>query len=182
MHLHLSALNGNLEINHFSIIASPQNQRIESYWSVLQRDRLGWWRRFFQDLVDLELLNTDDPVVLDCLHYCFMGIITDEQNSVKEDWNTPIISRSHKSGPTGHHSCMYYLPHLYDKQDCVQRINKEQIEEFDSVIAELPSDFMSEVSALARTAIPNNGTKPPKNPSEAQNLYLFLLEKINQYS
>ena len=117
MHLHLSALNGNLEINHFSIITSPQNQRIESYWSVLQRDRLGWWRRFFQDLVDLELLNTDDPVVLDCLHYCFMGIIRDELNSVKEDWNTHIISRSHKSGPTGRPICVYYLPHLYDKQD-----------------------------------------------------------------
>ena len=87
MHLYLSALNGNLEINHFSIITSPQNQRIESYSSVLQRDRSGWWRRFFQDLVDLELLNTDDPVVLGCLHYCFMGIIRDELNSVKEQWN-----------------------------------------------------------------------------------------------
>ena len=31
MHLHLSALNGNLEINHFSVITSPQNQRTESY-------------------------------------------------------------------------------------------------------------------------------------------------------
>ena len=36
MHLHLSALNGNLEMNHFSIITSPQNQRIESHWSVLR--------------------------------------------------------------------------------------------------------------------------------------------------
>ena len=85
MHLQLSALNGNLEINHFSIITSPQNQKNELYWSVLQRDRLGWWRPLFQDLVDLELLNTDDPVVLDCFHYCFMGIIRDEPNSVKED-------------------------------------------------------------------------------------------------
>ena len=42
MDLHLSALNGNLETNHFSIITyPPQNQGIESYWSVLQRDRLG---------------------------------------------------------------------------------------------------------------------------------------------
>ena len=176
MHLHFSALNGNLEVNHFSIITSQQNQRIESYWSILQRD----W--VFQDLVDLELLNTDDPVVLDCLHYCFMGIIRDELNSVKEDWNTHIISRSHKSGPTGRPICMYYLPHLYDKQDCVQRINKEEIEEFDSVIGELPSDFTTEFSAFARTVIPNNGIKIPKNPSEALNLYLFLLEKIDQYS
>ena len=148
----------------------------------MQWDRLGWWKQFFQDLVDSELLNTDDPVVLDCLHYCFMGIIREELNSVKEDWNTHIISRSHKSGPTGRPSCMYYLPHLYDKQDCVERINKEEIEEFNSVIGELPSNFTPKFSALARSVIPNNGIKTPKNPSEALNLYLFLLEKIDQYS
>ena len=116
------------------------------------------------------------------LLYWIMGIIRDELNSVKEDWHTHFISRSYKSGPTGHPSCMYYLPHLYDKQDCVQRIKKEEIEEFDSVIGELPSDFTPEFSAFARTVIPNNGIKIPKNPSEALNLYLFLLEKIDQYS
>ena len=118
--------------------------------------RLRCRRRFFQELVDLELLNTDDPVALDCLHYCFMGIIREELNSVKEDWNTHIIFRSPKSGPTGRPSCMYYLPHLYDKQDCVQRINKEEIEEFDSAIGELPGDFTPDFSAFARTVIPNN--------------------------
>ena len=41
MNFQLSALNGNLVINQFSIVTSPQNQRIELYWSVLQRDRLG---------------------------------------------------------------------------------------------------------------------------------------------
>ena len=46
---------------------------------------------------------------------------------------------------------MYYLPHLYDKQDCVQKINKEKIGEFDSVIGELPSHFTPEVSAFPRT-------------------------------
>ena len=93
-----------------------------------------------------------------------------------------MISRSHKSCSTGRPICMYYLPHLYDKQDCVQRINKEEIEEFDSVIGELPSDFTPEYSAFARTGIPNNGMKIPKNPSDALNLYLFPLEKIYQYS
>ena len=119
---------------------------------------------------------------MDCILYCFMGNIREELNSVKEDWNNHIISRSHKSGPTGCPSCMYYLSHLYDKQECVQRINKEENEEFDSAIGELPSNFMHEFSASTRTVIPNNEMKTPKNPSEALNLYLFLLEKIDQYS
>ena len=76
---------------------------------------------------------------------------------------------------------MHHLPHLYYKQDCVQSINKEEIEEFDSVVGELPSDFTPEISNFARIAIPNNGIKT-KNPSEALNLYLLLLEKIVQYS
>ena len=100
-----------------------------------------------------------------------MGIIREELNSVKEDWNSDIISRSHKSSPTGGSTCMYHLLHLYDQQECVQRINKEEIEEFDSVIGELPSDFTLEFSAFARTVIPNNGIKTPKNRSEAVNLY-----------
>ena len=77
---------------------------------------------------------------------------------------------------------MHHLPHLYYKQDCVQSINKEEIEEFDSVVGELPSDFTPEISNFARIAIPNNGIKTSKNPSEAPNLYLLLLEKIVQYS
>ena len=93
------------------------------------------------------------------LLYWIMGIIRDELNSVKEDWHTHFISRSYKSGPTGHPSCMYYLPHLYDKQDCVQRIKKEEIEEFDSVIGELRSDFIPKFSAFTRTVIPNNGKR-----------------------
>ena len=124
----------------------------------------------------MELPNTDDPLVLDCIHYCFLEIIREELNCVKEDWNSHIISRSRNSGPTGRPISMYHLPHLYDKQDCVQRINKEETEEFDSVVC------CDSVLDFSRTIIPNNGIITPKNPSEALNLYLFLLEKVDQYS
>ena len=77
---------------------------------------------------------------------------------------------------------MYRLPNLYDKQDYVQRINKEETEEFDSLVGELRNDFTPKFSDFARTVIPNSRIKAPKNPSEALNLYLFLLEKIDQYS
>ena len=146
----------------------------------MQWDCLGRWRRFFQDLIDLESLNTDDPVVLNCIHYCFMGIIREDPNSVKEHWNSHIISRNHNSDPSGRPSCLYDLPHLHDKQDCVQKINKEEIEEFNSVFGELPIDCTHEFLYFARTVIPNSGIKTPMNPSEALNLYLFLLEKIDQ--
>ena len=65
---------------------------------------------------------------------------------------------------------MYHLPHLYDKQDCVQRINKEETEEFDSVVGEFPSDFTPKFSDFERTVMHNNGIKTLKKPSEALNL------------
>ena len=108
-----------------------------------------------------------------------METIKEELNSVKEDWNTHIISRNHNICPTGCPSCLYQLSHLYDKKDCVQRINKEGIEEFGSFVSELQSDFTPEFPDFARTVILNNGIKTPKNTSEALNLYLFLLEKID---
>ena len=57
---------------------------------------------------------------------------------------------------------MYHLLYLNDKQDCVQRINKEEIEEFDSAVGELSSDFTPEFSIFARAVIPNNGIKTLK--------------------
>ena len=53
--LRLFYTDGDSALKSFSIITSPQNQRMEAYWSILKRDQLGWWRKFFQDLVDLKI-------------------------------------------------------------------------------------------------------------------------------
>ena len=67
MHVYLRSLSDDANaVNSFSITTSPQNQRIEAYWAILQRDRLGWWRHFLRDLSDLNMLNTADPAILDC--------------------------------------------------------------------------------------------------------------------
>ena len=52
-------------IGSFSIVTSPLNQRIEAYWSKLKQDRMGWWKRLFQDMLDLDMFDPSDPVVLD---------------------------------------------------------------------------------------------------------------------
>ena len=48
LHIYLRTLNDDTSgIESFSIISSTENQRIESFWSTLQRDKFGWWKRFF---------------------------------------------------------------------------------------------------------------------------------------
>ena len=64
IHIYLRSINEEEGIeNAFSIATLPQNQRIEAYWSILPRDRLGWWKRFLQDLPDNDMLDTSDPVI-----------------------------------------------------------------------------------------------------------------------
>ena len=84
-------------IESFSIITSPRNQRIEAYWSILQRDRIGWWRRFFLELSDLDLFSNEDPVIVDCIRFCFMHLVRKDLQSVLEDWNTHIISGARRN-------------------------------------------------------------------------------------
>lgn len=75
MHITLRSLNGPDALDFFSIITLPQNQRIEAYWSILQRDRIGWWRTFLGELSDLVLFSNDDQILADCIRYCFMHLI-----------------------------------------------------------------------------------------------------------
>jgi len=81
-------------LNSFSIITSPQNQRIEAYWSILKRDKIGWWKEFFQDLVDLDLYQ-NLPVLKECIRFCFMSLL-------RNDWNVHLISFGrNRQGPQG---------------------------------------------------------------------------------
>ena len=54
------------------------NERIEAYWSNFRKNRLGWWKHFLQDLVDLELFDPSDPVQVECLRFCFIELLGEE--------------------------------------------------------------------------------------------------------
>ena len=51
-------------------------------------------------------------------------------------------------------SYMHHLPHFCDKQDCVQMINIEKIEEFESIVAELAGNLTPKFSDFVRSVIP----------------------------
>ena len=180
IHLYLCSLNRDQGYNSFSIVTSPRNQRIESYWSTLQRDRIGWWRRFFQDLVDVDMFSSD-PVILDCLRYCFMSLIRNDLNSIKNEWNTHIISRSRNGGPSGRPNCMYHLPHLYDTTNYMESVEQDEIDEFIPVVSHSVRDFSEEFGEFAKHFLVQDGLNEPKNPTEAMCLYTHLLEKIEEH-
>ena len=162
--------------NSFSVTTSPQNQRIEAYWSILQRDRIGWWRKFFNDIVDLDLFSSDDPAQVDCIKFCFMNLIRQDLHSILSDWNTHIISRSRNGAATGRPDSLYYLPHLRGKLNYSAQVDNEEIEQF-AHITNMPRDFSREFEQFAAIAVEEERLRP-STVAEAFDLYITLLDLI----
>lgn len=184
MQIYLRSLSDDTEnvASSFSITTSPQNQRIESYWALLQRDRIGWWRRFLQDATDVDILFTSDPVMLDCIRYCFMALIRKDLKSVSEEWNAHIISRSRNGGPSGRPNTMYFLPHLYETQNYLQHVENDEYSDFSPIIEHEKRDYSVEFQEFAEYFMNEHEMTAPSTPEEALNLYIFLLEKIADFS
>lgn len=170
-----------LALNSFSIITSPQNQRIEAYWSILRRDKIGWWKRFFEDFADLDMFM-HDPVLVDCIRFCFMPLIRRDLQSIQDDWNVHLISKSQNRGIRGRPDTMYYLPHLYESED--YRIDIEQAD-YDDIYPCTNNnvrDVTEEFEEFARVSMDAREMDMPNSVDEALNLYTYLLEKIEEYS
>lgn len=169
-------------VDSFSIVPSPHNQRIESYWSKLRGDRMGWWQEFFRDMIDLELFDPSDPVLVDCLRFCFMNILRAELKELVEEWNEHIISKSINGGPSGRPDTMYFLPHLFGKENHLDEVEDADIDEFQAAVDDLPRDFSLEFEEFANTVMAPNGMVMAENIRDGLNLYLFLLLKITEFS
>ena len=61
-------------LGSFLIGPSTANQRIESLWSQLRKDRIVWWRHLFQEMTNIGVLDASNPVTTECLRYCFMEL------------------------------------------------------------------------------------------------------------
>lgn len=175
---------GNTASNSFSIVSSPVNQRIESYWSKLRKDRPGWWKSFFEDMIDLELFNADNPVLVDCLRFCFMHIIRDELYSVANEWNQHLISKSLNGGPSGRPDTMFFLPHLYNAPNNLQNVDVNDVDEFYATITGIPMplDYSEEFQEFADTVMAIHNVQMSSNAETGLNLYMFLCRQIEQYS
>ena len=169
-------------ISSFSIVTSPLNQRIEAYWSKLKQDRMGWWKRLFQDMLDLDMFDPSDPVVLDCARFCFMTLIRKELIGIANEWNQHIISKSLNGGPSGRPDTMYFLPHLFDCANHMQPVRQDEVSEFEIGRNNLPLDFTLEFKEFAKELMHEEGLSVPSDAHQALELYIFLLEKIALYS
>ena len=144
------------DLESFSIVTSLANQRIEAFWPISLRDKIGWWKRFFQDMVDLDLFSNDDPVLLEAIRFWFMRLLRKELKEIASDWNVHIISSSRYQRPRGRPDTMYFLPHLYNKQNLGTVDHEETDELHPSVTVEL-QDYCHEFGEFTRTVLESAG-------------------------
>ena len=70
---------------------------------------------------------------LECIRFCFIQILRNELDQVAEMCNQHLIASSkfgNSSGPGGRSDCMFFLPHLYNSEDCKVHVNPQELEEF----------------------------------------------------
>ena len=99
-----------------------------------------------------------------------------------EEWNEHIISKSSNGGPSGRPDAMYFLPHLFDCQDYSDPLEDDDIDEFLPAVEEIPPDYSAEFGEFAEIIMTNEGLEMPVDVKSCLNLYLFLLEKIEEFS
>ena len=90
---------------------SPGNQRIEAWWSFFQRNRSQWWLELFQNLEEFGAFHSSCIQETECIWYCFMNIIQEDLDAVRQQWNTHRIRPSAGARcPAGIPDELFYLP------------------------------------------------------------------------
>ena len=162
---------------------STRNQRIEAWWSQFRKSRGNWWINFFKDLLDSATSTGIDVSIgyhLECLRFCFMGLIQQELDQVKTMWNHHRIRNVRNSEcPNGRPEVLYHASHLSGGRNCGFSITRSDIILAKSFCME-PSllGCSEEFMKLANVIMKENGLKMPENADEGKRLAEFLLHEI----
>jgi len=105
---------------------SPHNQRIEGWWAYLKRTRTSWWINFFKDLLEQCKFTPGNVLQMECLWFCFSGIIQQDLNTVMNHWNTHSIRRSRHDTISGRPDELFYLPELHSGQDGLHSVSEQE--------------------------------------------------------
>ena len=169
--------------NSFVYGKSTGNQRIEAWWAVLRRQCTSYWINMFKDMQQFGLINTGDPIHIQCLRFCFMGLINDDLKRVAREWNTHhMLVKKGQEGPGGIPDMLYFVPQQFEASDFSAKYE-------DAEVAQLETEVEENVGAsgtldprfieVADILVPN--WTPPTDVKEAQDLYVDVLSKINNF-
>lgn len=159
---------------------STRNQRIESWWSCFKKQRCGWWINFFKDLCDESSFDASIPYHVDCLRFCFLGIIQNDLDETRRLWNTHYIRKSKNSeSPPGRPNVLYYTPqhsggveHSFSVNQGDLALANDEIRYPDLLACD------EKVAEFISIVMREKNIRVPKNANEAKALLLTILEEL----
>ena len=98
------------DLNSHRYVPSPRNQRIESWWGSFRKCCSSWLIKFFKDLVSDGTVDATQEVHMECLWFCFAGVLQRILNEIKEHWNTHYIRGSRHDTVKGRPDSLYIFP------------------------------------------------------------------------
>ena len=99
-----------------------------------------------------------------------------------EEWNERIISKSTNSRPSGRLDKIYFLPRPFDCRDYSIPLEGDDFNEFLPAIEEISRNYSAEFGEFPEIILTNEGFQMPVDVKTCLNLYLFLPEKLEEFS
>ena len=132
-------------------------------------------------MVDLEVFDSSEPTLLDCIRFYFMGILRKELTDIANEWNCHLLSPNRHSTPSGKPEVIYFLPHLYGTTDHIISIKTAETDECVDITSAVPSDFSDEFGEFVGTLMNENNMEMSLYVLSALDLCLYLLSKIEEF-
>ena len=121
----------------------------------LRQHTTTWWINFFQGLTDKELQ-------MECLWFCFSGLIQQDLDKVKEHWNSHYTGGSRYDTVKGRHSELFYLSELHNTEHFLAPVSAQQgdyITENYLALAESTSEYQEYFQYAFQAARLSNPSK-----------------------
>ena len=153
---------------------SVHNQRIEAWWAILRRQCVNYWINLFKDMIDIGVLDTDNPLHIHILRFCFMDLIEQDIQRTATEWNRHLIEtkKTNDELPRGKPDIMYFDPEQYGTQSYGIEVPEEDVHQLLFELDEqdaIPNTYPPEFVQLINGIIPN--WKEPIDSDAALKLY-----------
>ena len=89
----------------------------------------NWWMNFFKDMIDRDIVNTANPLRMECLWFCFSSVLQKELDSIKEHWNSHYIRHSRHNTIAGKPDVLYHLPESVGAESHIKPVTELQVED-----------------------------------------------------
>ena len=160
---------------------STSNQRIEAWWGQLRKNCAQWWMDHFKTLKTSGLFCDANIIHQECLKFCYIPVIRQELNRAARLCNTHRIRPSrNQEVPAGRPDVLFVLPEMHGHRDLKVNVNLDELDMAVELCCSEESalDCSVEFLQLAQIIMTEQIIDMPVSPEDARNLYLFLVNEI----